>query len=403
MTELISRDAYVDFLESVSDPALVRVITGVRRCGKSALLELYRERLISQGVKEDQILVINFEDFANDYLRDAKVFHEFVLEATQNRGIRYLHVDEVQELREWARVINSLRLPEDLEICVTGSNASMFAGESVTYLAGRYVEIPMFPLSLGEFQRFQSQSRGSLASVFYDWLRIGGFPASALAQTDALVRQFNRALFDSIFTRDIVMRGQIRDPEAFMRVAQFVFDNSGSPLSTNKIAGHLKAQGFTASSELVERYLTLMEDAHLIYRCRRYDTQGKQWLRTNGKFYFVDPGLRNALIGQREFNQGHDLENMVYLELLRRGYQVSTGSVPKGEIDFIAARDNERTYIQVCYVTDSPETLQRELAPFSYAPDGARCVLISLDRFPPQTGEVLWLDALDFLAGNDGF
>ena len=404
MADLIPRPNYLAKLHAIEDRDLVRIVTGVRRCGKSALLSLYRQDLLNSGVPAEDILVINFEDARNDRLREPQAFHTFVEEAL-DQGLRYLHVDEVQELEDWARIINSLRLNDDLEITLTGSNASMFAGESLTYLAGRYIELRMLPLSLSEFAAFAHREKSSptipTAEDFSAWMRIGGFPASVLANDVGVASDFNRALFDSIFTRDIALRGQIRDTSTFLRLAQFIFDNSGSELSTRRIRGVLKADGYASSSETIDRYLELMEDAHLLYRCRSRDTKGKQWLRSNGKYYFVDPGLRNAVLGSRDFNLGHDLENMVFLELLRRDYEVSTGSVPDGEIDFIATRGDDTFYVQVAYATSEPSTLERELAPFAHTPAGSRCILITLDRFPPPTGHVQWVDGLAFLAGQD--
>lgn len=403
MTQLFSRDRYLDLLLHINDPGLVRVITGVRRCGKSALLSLYRQHLLSEGVQQEQILSVNFEDLRNDPLRDPLAFHQHVEEAIRDHGVRFLHVDEVQELQDWARVINSLRSRENLEICVTGSNASLFISESMTYLAGRYLEIPMFPLSLSEFVRFRREAGVEYAGqgqAYQQWVRWGAFPATAMTTDEEIMRQLNSSLFDSIFTRDVALRGQIRDTESFLRVARFVFDNAGSELSPNAIASRLKAQGRKVSYELVDRYLQLMVDAHLLYRCRRYDTQGKQWLNTQGKMYFVDPGLRNSLLGSRDFNRGRDLENMVFLELLRRGFEVRTGQVPGGEIDFLARKEGRTVYIQVALSTESEQTLARELAPFEKLGAGANCLLISGDRFQPETGEVRWLDAFDFLAGS---
>ena len=402
MAELFARDRYLEFLTNIDDPALVRIITGVRRCGKSALLSMYRSYLIAQGVGPSQILTINFEDMAYDHLRNAQSFHDHVLDAINRSEVRYLHIDEIQELNDWARVINSLRTRENLEICVTGSNASLFVSESMTYLAGRYIEIPMYPLSLAEFTRFRQKIGVTYTGVeqaYQQWLRWGAFPASVITHDEEIVRQLNSGLFDSIFTRDIALRGQIRDTGTFLRVARFVFDNAGSELSTLSIVKQLRAQGRGVSSELVDRYLQLMVDAHLLYRCRRYDTQGKQWLRTNGKMYFVDPGLRNSLLGSRDFNRGRDLENMVFLELKRRGFEVMTGQVPGGEIDFVARRDGHTLYIQVALSTDSEQTLARELAPFDRLPAGAHCLLLTGDRFAPATGEVKWRDVFDVLAG----
>ncbi|MGV3149337.1 ATP-binding protein [Rothia nasimurium] len=403
MTQLLARDRYLDLLTSITDPALVRVITGVRRCGKSALLRMYREHLISHGVAPHQILSINFEDMSNDNLRDPQIFHAHVLETIENHEVRFLHIDEVQELNDWARVVNSLRSRENLEICVTGSNASMFISESITYLAGRYIEISMLPLSLTEFTRFREHSGihfTGAVQAYQQWIKWGTFPAAAVTTNEEVVRQLNTGLFDSIFTRDIALRGQIRDTEAFLRVARFVFDNAGSELSTLSIVKQLKSHGRNVSSELVDRYLQLMVDAHLLYRCRRYDTQGKQWLKTNGKMYFVDPGLRNSLLGSRDYNRGRDLENMVYLELLRRGFEVTTGQVPEGEIDFLAKKEGRTIYIQVALTTESEQTLARELAPFQRLSPGARCLLLTGDRFAPSTGDIEWLDVFEFLAGS---
>lgn len=392
------RDDYLEFLRRVHDRDLVRIITGVRRCGKSTLLELYREELVAAGADPRSILTINFEDAANDALRSPDAFLVHVLKQVEVNSVRYLHVDEVQELGDWSRVINSLRVNPGLEICVTGSNATMFSGESLTYLAGRYIELHMLPLSLAEFRRFRKDS-GSSAEAYRTWMEVGGFPAAVLAGDPDITDQINSSLFDSIFTRDIATRGQIRDTEVFLRVARFVFDNAGSPLSTNKISNHLKSQGYSSSPESVDRYLGLMEDAHLIYRCSRYDTQGKQWLKTNGKFYFVDPGLRTALLGSRDVNRGHDLENMVYLELRRRRYRVSTGHSKNAEIDFVATRGMETAFIQVAYSTDDASTLERELRPLAANAGRARTYLITADRIPPSTGSVTWIDAFEFLAG----
>lgn len=408
MSQLLVRDYYLALLQKITDPGLVRVVTGVRRCGKSALLELYREELVGRGIPSSQILAINFEDATHEPLRDPKTFLDYVTQKKIRDNLRYLHIDEVQELKDWSRVINSLRLPEDLEICVTGSNASMFSGESTTYLAGRYLEIPMFPLSLTEFRQFRAQDghpENSLDACYRDWTRIGGFPASVLTTDPNIVSQLNASLFDSIFTRDISLRGQIRDPQTLLRVARFVFDTVGSPVSPNRIVGHLKAQGYSISPETVDRYLALMEEAHLIYHCQRYDTQGRHWLSTNGKYYFVDTALRGALLGTRNFNRGADLENQVFLELRRRGYQVATGAVSlsgsRGEIDFIATKGNQNWYIQVSYLTESAETLSRELRPFAGVPVGANCILMTMDRAVPETGEIRWIDVLEFLNGTE--
>ena len=302
-------------------------------------------------------------------------------------------------IRDRARVINSLRASQDLEICVTGSNASMFAGEGLTYLAGRYVSIEVFPLSLQEFRQFTGTDDGEPVETSYQrWMVTGGFARSVLATSPELTRQLNRDLFDSIFTRDIALRGEVRDTAVFLKVAAFVLDNSGSPLSANKVANTLKSAGTAVSTDTVDRYLKLMADAHLIYPCHRYDTRGRGWLKSTPKYYWVDAGLRDALTGRRNTNAGHDLENQVYLELLRQRYEVFTGVGPGGEIDFLARRDDSTLFIQVALTALDERVLERELSSFDGLPPGARCVLMTGDRFDLDTGHVEQVNAIDFLA-----
>ncbi|AQQ14282.1 hypothetical protein CGLAU_01455 [Corynebacterium glaucum] len=395
---LFPRPQYLGELLAVEGNDLVRLISGVRRSGKSTLLQLYREELESQGVSADRILVVNFEDMANDALRDANAFHEFAVEAIAN-GVTHLHVDEVQELDQWARVINSLRSTEQVEICVTGSNASMFVGEGLTYLAGRYITIEIFPLSLEEFRIFTQTPELEPTDVSYQrWMDTGGFARSVLATTPDLTRQMNRDLFDSIFTRDIALRGEVRDTAVFLRVAAFVLDNAGSPLSANKISNTLKSSGVKVSTDTVDRYLKLMTDAHLIYPCHRFDTRGRGWLKSTPKYYWVDAGLRDALTGRRGSNSGHDLENQVFLELQRQRYEVFTGISRGGEIDFLARRDDVTLYIQVALTAMDPTVLDRELSSFVGLPPGSHCILITGDRVRLATGNVDQINAFDFLS-----
>lgn len=395
---IFPRPQYLSELTAVEGTDLVRLITGVRRSGKSTLLQLYREHLIAQGVSKDAIITVNFEDLAFDRLRDAETFHTFAREAV-DRGVRYLHVDEVQELEQWARVINSLRASGDLEICATGSNASMFAGEGLTYLAGRYISVEVFPLSLAEFRVFTAAPTTQLPEESYQhWMESGGFARSVLASTPELTRQLNRDLFDSIFTRDIALRGEVRDVAVFLRVASFVLDNSGSPLSANKVANTLRSNGVRISTDTVERYLRLMVDAHLLYPCHRYDTRGRGWLKITPKYYWVDAGLRDALTGRRGSNTGHDLENQVYLELLRQRFEVFTGIGAGGEIDFLARRADRTFYIQTALTAMDETVLERELSSFVGLSPGSRCVLMTGDRIALATGQVDQINAFDFLA-----
>ncbi|PFG27295.1 ATP-binding protein [Corynebacterium renale] len=400
MKDLVPRKRYLDELTTHVDADIVRIITGVRRCGKSSLLEMYRRHLLAHGATHEQIVSINFEDFANDTLRDPHTFHDYVKQRVAE-GATYLHVDEVQELSEWPRVINSLRTTTDLEIIVTGSNASIFASKDATYMAGRYLQLDMFPLSLAEFRDFTGTA-GSLAESYVELLKNGSLPGVVTLSDDRLTRQFNSAVFDSIFTRDITIAGDVRDTEIFLRIARYIFDNAGSPVAVSKIAGTLTSSGHKVNHGTVDRYLSLMRNAHLIYPCYRYDIRGREWLRTNPKFYWVDPGLRNALLGSSfTSNRGHDLENMVYLELLRRGWEVSTGKTATGEIDFVAQQGEDTRYIQVALHTMDDATLSREVNAFNGLPAGARCYLITTDTVPPSVEHIEHVDAFAFLAGAE--
>lgn len=395
--ELRTRKDYLQTLvDWDADPAtngMVRVISGVRRSGKSSLLELYK-----QHVGSEKVVSVNFEDFSTLGLREAQRFHEEMTARIAATGATHLHVDEVQELDDWSQVINSLRLHENLTITVTGSNASMFVGEGLTYLAGRYIQLEMFPLSLHEYSSFAPEAPSQPSARYAEWMR-GTLPAAAQAGSPKIRREINNAIFDSIFARDIALRGAIKDPDIFMRVARFVFDNVGSQLSAHKIANYLTSAGAKTTQPTVERYLGLLVDAHMLYRCGRFDVRGKAHLKGGAKYYFVDPGLRDVLLGANSSNAGHDLENMVYLELLRRGFSVAVGNTPQGEVDFVVTRDKERYYVQVALTALDDKTLHRELSSFRGLPAGSHCILLTFDAMPLNTGEVVHLHAADFLDG----
>lgn len=390
LTELLSFDA---------EPMLgstIRIITGVRRCGKSSLLQLYRERIVASGGRP---ISINFEDFGQLHLTDAQRFHTTVTSLIQELDATHLLIDEVQELSDWARVINSLRVNFPITIVVTGSNASMFAGEGLTYLAGRYVSMHMLPLSLAEFRAFRSDD-GPVEQSYPSWMQ-GTLPALALTHDKQIAERINLDTFASIFTRDITLRGNLRDPEVFLKVARTVFSLAGSPISVSKIANTLTSQGVKTTHPTIDRYLGLLCDAHMLYHCPRFDVEGRGHLKTTGKYYFVDPGLRNSLLGSRANNRGHDLENMVYLELRRRGYEVATAVPKRGnrEIDFRAVQGGQETYIQVALSALDQKTLDREISAFDIAPAGAKRVVITFDHMDLSTPNVSHVHAGNFLCG----
>lgn len=397
---MIARDFYLNQLIDVRGTDLIKIITGIRRCGKSTLLRLYKEYLLKNGVYDSQIIEINFERFSFADLKDGKSLHEYVAEQIKDGSQYYLFVDEIQEVTDWPQVLNSLRVSYNVDIYITGSNSRVFSGEYLTYISGRYIEIKVYPLSLAEFLAFRQEAAFDIAVSFEDYLRIGAFPAVALSRKEEVIESINAGLFDSIFSRDIILRGKIRDEGKFFKVAKFVFDNIGNQLSAFSIANTLKSQNYKVSVDTVDNYLTLMAHAFLIYQCERFDIRGKEWLKTNGKYYVADLGLRNQLIGYRQGNRGHVVENLVYLELLRRGYKVSVGKVNSFEIDFVALKGGERVYIQVALSALDEQVLQRELAPFELVRDNYPKYLITMDKLNLSQNGYKHLQLLDFLLGK---
>lgn len=376
---MIKRDYYLDKLIAARGTDFIKIITGIRRCGKSTLLQLFAEYLLQQGVQKEQLIAISFEKFQFDSLRSAAALHEYVAAKIVDSRRYYLLIDEVQELECWPRIINSLRTSFNVEIYITGSNSRVFSGEYLTYITGRYIEVKVYPLSFKEFLLFRGYSATEKAVAFNEYLRIGSFPAVALAQEAGLREAIISGLFDSIFSRDILLRGKIRNEGIFYKVAKFVFDNVGNNLSANVIANTLKSQGHKISVDTVDNYLTLMCNAFVLYQCERYDIRGKERLRTNGKYYISDLSLRNQLLGYKQSDLGHVVENLVFLEYRRRGYEVYIGKWNDLEIDFIAVRENEKYYVQVALSALDEAVLEREIRPFGLINDKFTKVLITMD------------------------
>lgn len=400
---MIQRQRYLESLIRALDTDFVKILSGVRRSGKSTLLQLFKQWLLESGRSPDQIIEISFEKFEDDVYKDGKVLHALVRERADNERKLYLLIDEVQEMPSWAKVINSLHVSFDIDIYLTGSNARMFSGEYLTYLAGRYLEIKVYPLSFAEYLDFKGLSHTDhLAASFETYLRNGAFPATALSVDEQLIQTINQGLFDSIFTRDIILHGQIREPGSFMKVAKFLFENIGSQVSANNIANSLKAVGSSIKADTVDHYLTLMCDAFMLYPCDRYDLRGRARLRTNGKYYVVDTGIRNQLIGVDHSNKGHVLENIVFLELLRRGYQVFTGKNGAAEIDFMVQKGNQKFYIQVAWSIMDEQTRAREFSAFSGIQDVFPRYVMTLDMFDFSEQGIVHLNVFEFLLGRIG-
>lgn len=400
---MIRRPLYMDKLKDYATADLVKIIVGVRRCGKSTLLKQLQNDLREAGISPDEMLSIDFELPSNAELTDSTAFIKYVTSRLHNDKLRYLFVDEAQELNQWEKTINGLRAEYGLNIFVTGSNAHLFAGEDMTYLSGRYVKMPVYPLSLAEYCQFcdvDVTDSTAVQAAYDDYVREGGFPAITLASSNALKEAMMDGIYDSVLTRDVILRGKIRNEAAFRRVLAFVMENVGNQTSALSIERALKGGGHTVRSETIDNYLSLMEKAHLLYKCERYDLRGKERLRTNGKYYVVDTGLRNRTIGLKDSNRGHVTENTVFLELLRRDYEVNVGTFPNAEIDFVAQRGSERLYIQVCETLMDPQTFERELMPFSKLDDAHPRILISKDSEDYARDGVRHINLYDFLLGE---
>lgn len=395
---MIERLQYLNRLIQAINTDFVKLLTGVRRSGKSTLLKMFKRWLLANGVDASNVIEISFEKYEDEQYKVQDVLHERVKKTSQNGKKLYLLIDEVQEMPEWAKVINSLHASFNMDIYLTGSNARMFSGEHLTYLAGRYLEIKVYPLSFCEYLNFKGIPKTDFKVADFDaYISNGSFPAAALNQNAELQQTINQGMFDSIFARDIIMRGQIRDPGNFFKVAKFVFENIGSSISAYNIANVLKAEGSSVKSDTVDNYLKLMCDAYLLYHCDRFDIRGKARLRTNGKYYIVDTGIRNQMIGLEQSNRGHILENVVYLELIRRGFSVLTGKNGATEIDFMVQKGKNRSYIQVAWTVMDDQTRLREQKAFDGLPDAYTRYIISMDEHDLSEQGIKHLNVFDFL------
>ncbi|GEO63474.1 ATP-binding protein [Companilactobacillus nantensis] len=345
---MIVRNLYLNRLRKFQNTEFVKVITGVRRSGKTFILRMFRDELRSQGIPESQIIFINFESMQYQSLLNKNNFYNYVMKLIIPNKKMYLFFDEIQRVDGWEDVINSFRVDFDSDIYVSGSNASLLSGELATLLTGRMVEIPIYPLSFKEYLTFRNTNE-HLEQEFNNYITEGGFPAVALVQDDAVKQSILDGIYSSILLRDVTERAQIRDDGQLIQISNYLLSEIGNLVSGNKIAGVLNNEGFkTSNATSVLRYISLLENAFLFYPAKRYDLRGKAYLRTTAKYYAVDTGLRNTTLNRNYHdNYGHQIENIVYLELRRRGFQVDVGKDDTKEIDFVAHKGNEVQYYQV--------------------------------------------------------
>ncbi|EOH1314025.1 TPA: ATP-binding protein [Enterococcus faecium] len=351
MELMFQRPYYLSKLIEFKDTDFIKIITGVRRSGKSVLLMLYKEYLIKNGIDKDHIIYINFESFTYQIINNENMLREALTKLIPHDDNKiYFLFDEIQLVEGWQRVINGLRVSFNSDIVVTGSNANMLSGEIATLLSGRYIEIPIYPLSFSEFLMFKNIDKNSrlIDQAYEEYENYGGFPSVVLADEN-IKDTILSGIFDTIVLNDVALRSGIKDPAVLKAIIRFLADNVGQLVNSSKIANTLKSEGIKTSVHTVNRYLDMLENGYLFYRAQQYDIRGRDYLRTNGKYFIVDSGLRRNAIGRKDGNYSNRLENIVYIELLKRGYTIDIGRLDNKEIDFIAKKLDETVYIQVTY------------------------------------------------------
>ena len=396
---MIKRETYLEKLRGYKDKHIIKVITGVRRCGKSTLLEMFREELQAAGVNESQIIYINFEDMDFIDLHEAKELHSYIKDKL-NDDRCYVFLDEIQLVNNFERVIDSLFLNKNVDIYVTGSNANMLSGELATLLSGRYVEIEMLPLSFSEFaSAFDDDA--SKSDLYRRYLEYSSFPYVLELGTDkSLVRGYLEGVFNTVVLKDIVARKKVSDVLMLESVIRFLFDSIGAIVSMRKISDTMTSNGRKISVHTVESYIHGLMDSYILYQAKRYDIKGKQHLKTLEKYYMVDIGLRYYLLGQKNIDYGRVLENIIYLELIRRDFDVYVGKVDQYEVDFVAVNQIETLYVQVAATVREKATLERELRSLRAIKDHNQKVLLTLDNDPEANYEgIRVINALDWLLG----
>ncbi|MGO5426268.1 ATP-binding protein [Fusobacterium mortiferum] len=383
---MIKRESYINEIKKFMNKPIIKVITGMRRSGKSIILKLISEELINEGVSSNNIIYINFESLMFSELTDFKKFYNYIIEKSQTlQGKIYILLDEIQEVEHWEKAINSFMVDLNCDIYITGSNANLLSSELATYIAGRYVEIKIYPLSFKEYIEFAKiQNPSKILSneeYFEQYLQFGGLPGiHNFDYEKENIYQYLSDIYNSVLLKDVIARNGIRDIELLERVVLYILDNIGNTFSAKNISDFLKSQGRKLSRETVYNYLKALENAYIISKVQRYDIKGKALLETQEKFYLMDLGLRHSKLGYRANDIAGYLENIIYLELMRRKYTVNIGKLSTKEVDFIGTLRDEKLYIQVTYLLATPETIEREFYPLKNINDNYPKYVLSMDN-----------------------
>lgn len=396
----IERHHYLDKLIAFKDKELIKVITGIRRCGKSTIMEIYRDWLLENGILPEQIIYLNFEDYDYYELRNPKNLHAYIKPLIQTDKMTYIFFDEIQHVSDFPDIINSLNLRPTVDLYITGSNAYMLSSEIATYLSGRYVEIAMLPLSFKEYVEGIGGST-NLQQTYMDYITKSSFPYTLELDTPTEISDYLGGVYNTVVVKDIMSRKKLPDVMMLESVIRFAADNIGNILSTKRIADIMTADGRKIDQKTVERYLSALCETFFVYEAKRYNIKGKQLLKTLGKYYLVDMGLRRMLLGSRSFDAGRILENVVYLELLRRQKKVYIGKIDTLEVDFVTWDEDGITYYQVAATVRDESTLKRELASLQQIQDQYPKYILTLDEDPTADyNGIKRINALKWLLGE---
>lgn len=397
---MYKRHLYLNKISSFINKPIIKVITGMRRVGKSYFIRQIIEKIEDQNIDEQHILYINKELFEFNFIRDYKDLYQYVDNKFSHvSGQKYIFIDEVLEILNWEKTIASLFAKEDVDIYITGSNAHLFSSELATLISGRYIEFPIYSLSFEEFLQFRGENREDNSKEFLKYLKFGGFPAiHHFDLNEELIYQYINSLYNTIVLKDIIKRNKVRNVQLLENIIQYAFDNIGNIFSARKVSDFLKSQKLKVGIETVQNYLSYLMSTFMLYKVPRYDIKGKRRLEIHEKYFLGNIGLRHALLGYREGDISGILENVVFLELKRRGYKVFVGKLNNKEIDFIAERENEKIYLQVTYLLSTRETVEREFSILQSIPDNYPKYVISMDTaFGEDLKGIKRVNIIDFL------
>ena len=391
---MVKRQQYLEKLKKLKDLQIIKVVTGFRRCGKSTLLMQFQEYLKECGVESSQIISINFEKLEFEHLLNYKALYNYVTERLHPEKTTYIFLDEVQLVEDYQKAVDSLFVRDKVDLYITGSNARMLSGELATLLSGRYVEIEMLPLSFAEYYELAG---GDKRDVWKRYFTNGGLPYTAYINDEEILHDYLLGVYNTVLLKDVVERKKIQDIPLLRSVVKFLFDNIGNIVSSKKISDSLVSYGRKTTSVTVENYIESLSEAYVIYKAERYDIKGKQHLKSLEKYYAVDMGLRKLLLGKKNTDIGHILENIVYFELVRRGFEVSIGKIDDLEIDFIAEKDGDKEYYQVSASVLDPNTFEREIEPLRRVRDNYPKYIVTMDEITSNNEGIKQINVIDFL------